>query len=210
MRRILACLVALALSGAAKADTAGEFDYYVLALSWTPNWCAAEGDARRDERCRSGAKLGWGVHGLWPQYERGYPEYCRSRERDPSRQETAAMRGVVGSAGLAWHQWKKHGRCTGLSPRAYFQTTEQAYNRLVLPEIFERLRTTTKLPALVVEEAFLEVNPDLRREMITVTCRSGAIQEIRLCLTKDLAPRRCGADVIRDCTLRDAEMAPVR
>jgi ribonuclease T2 len=46
--------------------------------------------------------------------------------------------------------------------------------------------------------------------MVTVTCKDRAVQEVRVCLTRDLVPRRCGADVIRDCTLKDASMDPVR
>ena len=64
--------------------------------------------------------------------------------------------------------------------------------------------------AEVVEGAFLEANPGLKPDQITVTCRDGMIQEVRLCLTKDLAPRRCGADVIRDCRLKDAVLEPLR
>lgn len=213
MRPIALALAAIVLGLPAMAERthrAGEFDYYVLALSWTPNWCALEGDKRRDDRCRSGTGRGWSVHGLWPQYEEGWPSNCRSPHRDPRKPETAALSGFMGSAGLAWHQWKKHGRCSGLSAPEYFATTERALHSVALPEIFDRLTQPTKMPALVIEEAFLEVNPDWRREMVTVTCKSRAVQELRLCLTKDLEPRRCGADVIRDCTLQDATVAPLR
>jgi len=210
MRHLPAMLVAAMLGGAAEADTAGDFDYYVLALSWTPNWCAAEGDRRRDDRCRDGAGLGWGLHGLWPQYEKGWPSYCRTSERDPTRAETAAMGQFMGSSGLAWHQWQKHGRCSGLSAQGYFIASARAMGRVKLPPVFDRLDKPVKLPAKVVEDAFLEANPALTRDMVTVTCKDRAVQEVRVCMTRDLVPRRCGADVIRDCTLRDANMSPVR
>ena len=210
MRHLPAILAALVLAGPAGADTAGDFDYYVLALSWTPNWCAAEGDARRDARCADGAGLGWGLHGLWPQHETGWPSWCRTTERDPTRAETAQMGRVMGSSGLAWHQWQKHGRCSGLSAPDYFATAARALDSVVLPAVFDALKQPVRLPARVVEEAFLEANPTLTRDMITVTCKDRAVQEVRVCLTRDLAPRRCGADVIRDCSLRDARMDPVR
>lgn len=193
-----------------RADTAGDFDYYVMALSWTPNWCEDEGDARRDTRCVPGAGRGWALHGLWPQYEKGWPSYCRTAERDPTRAESAAMGQIMGSAGLAWHQWQKHGRCSGLSARDYYITSARALGKITLPEVFDKVTKPLKLDALVVEAAFLEANRDLRRDMITVTCKSGAVQEVRVCLTRDLTPRRCGADVIRDCTLKDATLAPIR
>jgi ribonuclease T2 len=66
------------------------------------------------------------------------------------------------------------------------------------------------VPASVIEGAFLERNPQLSRDQITVTCKSGRIHEVRICLTKDLKPRRCGADVIRDCSLQDAELDALR
>lgn len=207
MRHLPAMLVATVLAAPVQA---ADFDYYVLALSWTPNWCAAEGDARKDDRCRDGAGLGWGLHGLWPQNERGWPSYCRTTERDPTRAESAAMGRVMGSSGLAWHQWQKHGRCSGLSAQDYFLTSARAMAKVKLPEVFTRLDKAVKLPARVVEDAFLEANPTLTRDMVTVTCKDRAVQEVRVCLTRDLEPRRCGADVIRDCTLKDANMNPVR
>lgn len=210
MRHLPAILAALVLAAPAEADTAGQFDYYVLALSWTPNWCAAEGDGRRDDRCRAGSGLGWGLHGLWPQYEKGWPSYCRTTKADPTRAETAAMGRFMGSSGLAWHQWQKHGRCSGLSAQDYFLTSARAMGKVKLPPVFAGLDKPMKLPARVVEEAFLEANPAMTRDMVTVTCKDRAVQEVRVCLTRDLVPRRCGADVIRDCTLTDAAMDPVR
>lgn len=210
MRHLPAMLAALMLGGPALADTAGDFDYYVLALSWTPNWCADEGDDRRDARCERGAGLGWGLHGLWPQYEQGWPSYCRTTHRDPTRAETAAMGQFMGSSGLAWHQWQKHGRCSGLSAQDYFIASARAMGKVKLPAVFGEIAKSVKLPAMVVEEAFLESNPGFTREMVTVTCKDRAVQEVRICLTRDLEPRRCGADVIRDCTLKDARLDPVR
>jgi ribonuclease T2 len=210
MRHLPAMLAALMLAAPVQADTAGDFDYYVLALSWTPNWCADEGDDRRDARCADGAGMGWGLHGLWPQYEDGWPSYCRTTHRDPTRAETAAMGQFMGSSGLAWHQWQKHGRCSGLSAQEYFIASARAMGKIKLPPVFDQLGKPVKLPASVVEDAFLEVNPGMTRDMVTVTCKARAVQEVRVCLTRDLEPRRCGADVIRDCTLKDARIDPVR
>lgn len=209
--RLFAVLFALlGLNLTAHAEAPARFDYYVLSLSWTPNWCAEEGDRRRDARCAPGARFGWGLHGLWPQNEKGYPSHCRSPQRDPSRAETAAMGEIMGSSGLAWHQWRKHGRCSGLSAPAYFETSTRAFERVTLPKIFTELDRSVTLPAKVVEEAFLEANPGLRRDMVTVTCKARGIQEVRICLTKDLEPRRCGADTIRDCSLSNARLDPMR
>ncbi|MGX9356438.1 ribonuclease T2 family protein [Roseobacteraceae bacterium S113] len=206
-------IVLLALWGGlahAEGEPSGEFDYYVLALSWSPNWCAREGDARGAPECKAGAGRGWSLHGLWPQNERGWPSYCRTTQRAPSRSMTGAMADIMGSSGLAWHQWRKHGVCSGDSADAYFDASRFAYDSITRPEVFRRLDSAVKLPASVVEEAFLVANPKLERDMITITCRDGHIQEARICLTKGLVPRTCGADVIRDCRATDALFTPVR
>jgi ribonuclease T2 len=210
MKAVLLLLLALALPAHAEGERAGDFDYFVMALTWSPNWCALEGDARDDDQCDARHAYGFTLHGLWPQYESGYPSGCRSAERDPSRAETGSMTDIMGSGGLAWYQWKKHGRCTGLTARDYFATARRAYGSVTLPDVFQRLNRSITLPAAVVEDAFVEANPALPRDAITITCEAGMIQEVRLCLTKDLSPRRCGDDVIRDCRMKDAVMAPVR
>lgn len=209
--RWLAVLLLGALPALAEGDhRAGEFDYYVLSLSWSPTWCALEGDGRDAPECREEAALGWVLHGLWPQYEEGWPSYCRTSHRDPSRSETAAMADIMGSAGLAWHQWKKHGRCSGLPPEDYFALSRLAYEAVERPEVLRRLDRAVALPAHVIEEAFLEANPDWEPDMLTITCRSGRIQEARLCLTRGLEPVACGRDVVRDCALDDALLDPIR
>jgi ribonuclease T2 len=210
MKAVLLLLLALARPAYAEGERAGDFDYFVMALTWSPNWCALEGDARDDDQCDARHAYGFTLHGLWPQYESGYPSGCRSAERDPSRAETGSMTDIMGSGGLAWYQWKKHGRCTGLTARDYFATARHAYGSVSLPGVFQRLNRSITLPASVVEDAFVEANPALPRDAITITCKAGMIQEVRLCLTKDLSPRRCGDDVIRDCRMKDAVMEPVR
>ncbi len=212
MHRLAALLAALLLAPSAalaEGERAGDFDYYVLALSWSPGWCAREGAARDSAQCDAGSGFGWVLHGLWPQNERGWPSWCRTDARDPSRAETAAMADIMGTGGSAWHQWKKHGRCAGLPPEDYFASARRAYDAVTRPQVFRRLDRAVRLPAEVVEEAFLKENPDLTAEGVTVTCKAKRIQEVRICLTRDLAPRDCGADARRDCTLNDALLDPV-
>ena len=211
MRFVMAVVLAM-LCGPVWADgeRAGEFDYYVMSLSWSPNWCAVTGDARDDPQCDAGTGLSFTLHGLWPQNEDGYPSYCRTGARDPSRGDTAAMADIMGGAGLAFYEWKKHGRCSGLEAREYFDVSRQAYKSVAIPDVFKGLDRDVNLPASVVEDAFIEANPKLARDQITVTCDRGMIEEVRVCLTRDLQPRQCGADVVQDCTLTDAGMDAVR
>ncbi len=210
MIRAVLALFLLFPAFARAQDVAGEFDYYVLSLSWSPNWCALEGDDRDSPQCDDGTGFGWVLHGLWPQYEDGYPQDCRTTYAAPSRRQTEGMADVMGTSGLAWYQWNKHGVCSGLSSSDFYALARLAYDRITRPDVFMRLPDEVALPASVVEEAFVTENPGLRPDGITVTCKSGMIQEARICLTRDLEFRRCGADVIRDCTLDDALFEPVR
>ena len=103
MRALLLALL-LPVTAWAEGERAGAFDYYVLALSWSPSWCALEGDARGSPQCEDGTGHGWILHGLWPQYDRGWPSYCRTDKRNPSRAMTAGMADITGTGGLAWHR----------------------------------------------------------------------------------------------------------
>ncbi|WP_101339525.1 ribonuclease T2 family protein [Cereibacter azotoformans] len=202
--RILAVMLALGAAPAlADHDRAGDFTHYILAISWEPTWCALEGEARGAEECSWGR--GFVLHGLWPQREEGWPAYCLTIERDPSRRETNAMSDLM-SPGLAWHQWKKHGRCANVPPTDYFALMREAFARVTVPEPLRRLEEDISLPPRVLEEAFTEANPGLMPDGITITCEGGHVQEVRICLTKDLAFRDCAPDTRRDCRLPVAMM----
>lgn len=194
----------------ADGEKSGVFDYYVMALSWSPNWCALEGDARNSPQCDAREDFAWVLHGLWPQYHQGWPAFCPTTEPQPTRRMTEDMADIMGTSGLAWYQWKKHGVCSGLSARAYYDLSRRAYASVRIPQAFRKLEKTVKLPASLIEDAFVEANPGLTRDMLTVTCREGHIQEVRICLSKSLNPVPCGRDVARDCTLKDALFTPVR
>jgi ribonuclease T2 len=215
MRLGLALAVALAAAGspapaAAGGGPEGAFDYYVLALSWVPGWCAVEGDAAGDASCAPRARRGFILHGLWPQRDPDPPSWCHTGARDPSRAETAAMADIMGSGGLAWYQWKKHGRCSGLTPAAYFAAARRAYAGVRLPEALATLSRPLRITPQVVEQAVLEANPGISAEAVTITCRDGLFQEVRICLTKNLEPRPCGAPVARDCPVDLMTVPPVR
>lgn len=202
--RWLMVLMCMATMAQAQGNRPGVFDYYVLSLSWSPNWCALEGEARGSPQCDADADFGWVLHGLWPQFHRGWPANCQSSERPPSRAMTRDMADIMGTSGLAWHQWNKHGSCSGLSPADYYALSREAFGRVTRPAVFRNLTKDVRLPASLVEEAFLKDNPELEPDMLTVTCRDGHIQEVRICLSKTLDPVPCGRDVVRDCTLNDA------
>lgn len=208
--KALLFLILTSAAAFAEGERAGDFDYYVLSLSWSPTWCAVEGDARQSSQCNATARFGWVLHGLWPQYHRGWPSHCKTAERPPSRRMTSGMADIMGTGGLAWYQWKKHGSCTGLSAPQYYAQAREAYERVNRPQVFRKLKAPVKLPASVVEEAFLKANPGWEADMVTITCRAGRIAEARLCLSKALEPVPCGRDVVRDCALPSALFDPIR
>ena len=198
----------------AAAGRAGEFDYYVLALSWNASWCAAEGDARGAAQCQSQREIGFTLHGLWPQYENGWPEYCTTPERDPTPAETAAMEDIMLARGLAWHQWRKHGRCSGLGPEEYFALAREAWETIQRPRTLRRIGKPLRLAPGAIEQAFIAANPGLTPRLrpggVTVTCENRVIREVRICLTKALAPRLCGGRTARDCAAGDPLFPPMR
>lgn len=207
--RYLFLLFAVLIAAPARAQNA-PFDYYVLSLGWSPSWCSQTGDARGDPQCDRGRGFGFLLHGLWPQYEQGWPDNCQSAKRPPSRAATAAMADIMGSSGLAWHEWKKHGTCSGLSADDYFATARQAYRQTRIPAYFTRLTRDVTVPPRVIEDAFIEANPQLTRDKITVTCDGGRIAEVRICLTPSLEPRPCAPDTAQDCRNPGALLEPVR
>lgn len=203
-------LALLLLARPAAADAPGEFAYYVLALSWSPAWCLAEGDARGAAQCAPERDTGFILHGLWPQHADGWPEYCPTDARDPTPAEAAAMADIMASDGLARHAWRKHGRCSGLGPSDYYALSRRAYRAIRRPAILRRVDEAVRLAPQAIAEAFLETNPALSPESMTVTCRDGLFREVRVCLAKDLAPRRCTGPAARGCPVAEMLFPPVR
>jgi ribonuclease T2 len=177
----------------------GSFDFYVLALSWSPGFCAVEGDRKGRDQCAPGAGLGFTVHGLWPQNERGFPSECGG-ERSPSRLAVEEARGVFPSEGLARYEWRKHGTCSGLSPADYFRAVRRARDRVAIPARFKGADASGRASAAEIERAFSEANPGLRPDMMAVACARGEFQEVRICLERDLRGfRRCPEVDRRGC-----------
>jgi ribonuclease T2 len=210
MFRALIVALFAALPAWAEGERTGEFDYYVLALSWTPNWCALEGDRKRSDQCDDDTGFGFTLHGLWPQYRVGWPSYCKTPHRAPSRGDTKAMIDIMGSSGLAWHEWKKHGTCAGVSAQDYFDLSREAYSKIKRPQVFRDMEKSFRIPSPVIKEAFLEDNQGLKATQIQVTCKQDAIQEVRICMTKDLDFTRCTTPVMNSCGQFPRTMAPIR
>ena len=218
MRQKLTALLGLVLAAliaptaqAQRGGTSGEFDFYVLALSWSSGFCAVEGDSKGRDQCSAGSGIGFTVHGLWPQNERGYPTECGPAGRTPSRAAMDLTKGVFPSEPLARYQWRKHGTCSGSSPGDYFRDAKAARDMIVIPAEFKKPEKESRWPPIDIERAFVAVNPGLRADMMAVSCRKGVLDEVRICLSKDLRSFRSCEEVDRNgCRAGEIKVPPVR
>lgn len=69
MFRIFLTALLIGSNASAEGENLGQLDYYVMALSWSPNWCALEGDRKGSDQCDTRHDHGFILHGLWPQNE---------------------------------------------------------------------------------------------------------------------------------------------
>jgi ribonuclease T2 len=190
--------------------TPGEFAYYMLSLSWSPAYCLSSPGAAE---CNGPRRFGFIVHGLWPQYERGWPQNCDVRGAVPED----VVRGIsdlMPARGLIYHEWSAHGTCSGLSPAEFFALVRRAASSVAIPlELANPTRATEEPPAAIVA-AFQHANPRIRAQSIVVTCTGqGAprLREVRICLDRDLAPRACSDDAIRGaCRAAQVIIPPIR
>lgn len=193
----------------AAAGGAG-FDFYVLSLSWSPSYCEAEGEDANRQQCASGRPYAFVVHGLWPQYEAGYPESCPTDDPTVSDRLVRGLYDLMPSAGLIRHQWRKHGSCTGLSQEDYFAVLRAARGAVEVPAAYRRLDDYRSVAPGTVERDFLAANAGLPADGIAVTCDGRYLREVRLCMTKALSFRPCPEVDRRACSLDKAVMPPVR
>lgn len=204
MRRGLASIwTAILLLAGAGSALADDFDFYVLSLSWSPSWCAAEDRDGSTRQCDGRRPYTFIVHGLWPQNERGWPEYCASREPERVPQALAeTMFDIIPSAGLAGHEWRKHGSCSGLNQRVYFQTLRAAHAKVRMPPVVFDGKVPRRLGVDEIEMLFARANPGMSRKGIAVACERGQLSEIRICMTKSLGFRDCDEVDRKACRTR--------
>jgi ribonuclease T2 len=196
-----------------RQNAPGEFDFYVLSLSWSPSFCEAaseRGNSGRSQTQCGGRPFSFVVHGLWPQYERGFPEYCERPAPRLARNVMNSMLDLMPAPGLIFNEWDKHGTCSGLGERAYFETIRKARATVKIPEEFLQLSEPKTIAPGDIEEAFIKVNPGLSSSAISVTCDSRRLSEVRVCLSKDLQFRSCEEIDRRACRRDEVVMPPMR
>lgn len=177
---------------------AGRFDYYLLSLSWSSGFCATGGAEKARNQCDIGSNLGFVVHGLWPQLDRGMVNDCDPSARPPTRAALDQARGLFPEEGLARYEWRKHGTCSGKSATDYFADVRYAREAVKIPPEFEKLKQDEKVAPGDIMRAFQEANPRLRPGMMAINCQRGVLQEVRICFSKDLREFRSCPDVSRN------------
>jgi ribonuclease T2 len=193
------------------ATAPGAFDFYLLTFSWSPGFCDTGGAQKARQQCAVGAGLGFVVHGLWPQYTHGYPQDCDDGSRPVSRAALALTDGVYPDEGLARYEWRKHGTCTGLSPEAFFATVRRARDSIAIPDAFKAPSEEQAFGPTDIARAFIAANQGLRLGAMAIGCARGELEDVRLCLAKDLRSFvACPEVAQRTCRSPSISVAPVR
>ena len=186
----------------------GDFDYHLLALSWAPDFCDRS-DVQKDPReCGPGRKLGFVVHGLWPQLENGgHPSQC-APARPVAQDIVQRTLSLIPSEGLIQHEWRDHGTCSGLSTAAYFDTVRRAFASVVIPAEYAQPAQRISASPGTIEAKFIAANPRFR-DSFRIACSNSELSEVRICMGKDLSPHACSASD-RECPAPSITMLPVR
>jgi ribonuclease T2 len=194
----------------ARQNQPGEFDFYVLSLSWSPSFCEAAGDRGKQQAQCGERPYSFVVHGFWPQYEKGFPEYCQVPSPRLDRNLVSAMLDLMPAPRLIFHEWDRHGTCSGLPARGYFETVRKARAVVKIPPEFLDVKSELTVTPDAVQEAFTKANPGLTRGGMAVGCDNKRLQEIRICMTRELAFRDCAEVERRSCKRDKLVMPPVR
>jgi ribonuclease T2 len=215
--RLASIVVALSLTLAAasaqdrRQNQSGQFDFYVLALSWSPSFCEAAGERGTPPQQQCGARpYAFVVHGLWPQYQKGFPEFCQVPAPRLDRNIVSSMLDLMPASRLIYHEWDKHGTCAGLDARSYFETVRKARAVVKIPEPYIEIKDALMVAPGEVEEAFAKANPGLAPDAVAVTCDNRRLREVRICLGKDLRFQSCPEIDARACRLDRVVMPPLR
>jgi ribonuclease I len=139
----------------------GNFDYYLLSLSWAPNYCA-EHPGDNSNECRTGNHKGFVLHGLWPQSNEGQPPMSCQSASPVAGDLVRHMLEYFPSRGMIQHEWEKHGTCSGLSSQEYFAKVEQAFKSVQPPDQLRISPVTNPFLLKILIRALLRRTTSLR------------------------------------------------
>ena len=175
--------------GNTNSGSQADFSYYLLSLSWAPDFCALPTGNKDPRECGKGRKTGFVVHGLWPQGEnsRG-PERCATAS--PVGQDIVrVMLNYMPTEGLIQHEWTNHGTCSGLDAANYFAAIRKARDSVKIPGDFSAPSQDMHVSPGQIGARFAGANPNFPKGAFRVSCQNGALEEVRICFNKDLTPR---------------------
>lgn len=162
---------------------------YILSLSWSPSFCATHPS---DDQCKLPQRHGLVLHGLWSQ-----SPGCNGVDvRELSSEELKVGAQLFPTRGLMRHEWQKHGGCFA-NPSEYFATIKRAVFSFAAPNKLFPASGTWKTTETQLVDAVLLSNPHLVRESVQVTCQSGRLRELRICLASNLKSAVCRAETGR-------------
>jgi ribonuclease T2 len=207
---LIACLLlaAPALAGEQRGD-AGRFEYYVLSLSWSPQYCADNGGDRDRRQCGAHRRYAFVLHGLWPQDDRGILQACAPGGTLP-QSLVDGMLDVMPSPSLVRHEWAAHGTCSGMSAAAYFAAARRAFESVAIPERFRAPLREVYVDPRTIAGDFVRANPALPPAGIAVLCGGRYLREVRVCLDRALHPRPCARNIRSRCRADEVIVRPVR
>ncbi|HEV2485609.1 MAG TPA: ribonuclease T2 [Terracidiphilus sp.] len=177
----------------------GAFAFYLLNLSWSPEFCATHGGS-----LECGRGLGFVVHGLWPQDVSGdYPEDCSDT---PGPANPQAYTDIIPTVSLIEHEWETHGTCSGLRPDAYFAAIRRAFAGLKIPADIGAGGDPAGVAPEQLLERFARANPGYPEGSLALSCGNNRLTAVEVCLTKDLQPESCQG--VRSCRANMIKVTP--
>ncbi len=175
------------------------FDYYLLNLSWSPEFCATHSTAA--ECAQHPAFV---LHGLWPQNKDGtYPQNCSNA---PGPADPSQYSDIYPDPGLLQHEWQTHGTCSGLSPDAFFTAARTAFHSVAIPPTLTQLKQQTSMPPAQILGLFTTANPTITNSSLALSCGNNYLTAVEVCLDKTLHPTTCGP--IRSCRANTVRIPP--
>lgn len=206
LRVIIAVVVQLAVLAPrlnAAGESAGNFDYYALALSWSPTYCASKAGNDDRQQCSPGRRFAFVAHGLWPQYAKGWPENCGADETWVPEETITSMLGIMPSRKLVIQEWKKHGTCSGLGIERYFSKTREFFAKIRIPARYAAPTSDIAVTPKQLVADLVKTNAGLDPSMISVVCGNRTdtvrLSELRICFDRDGAFTPCGENERRQC-----------
>ena len=186
----------------------GDFDSYVLALSWAPAFCAQGGGDRTYRECEASRHIGFIVHGLWPQRTGGGTLEDCARVHPVSYAIVEDMLSIMPDRGLIQHEWRVHGSCSGMTQRDYFGVVKTAYSHIRVPRQFVMRGREIRTGPAEVEHLFQTASGSDNPASFRVACREGELTEVRICLSRNLQPIPCSNEV-RECRAPSVMVRPI-